>query len=445
MTSTGSISLSGLLGGTAGQIDTTALISSLMTAAAVPQNQLKDQLSTVASVMSAYQAVNTRVTAMQTAAQALTDVTAWSATAATSSSNSVLATSDGTAALGNTTFDVTRLAASQVSTITPDSSGNVVSDPTAGITITGADGTAHPIPLTSGSAADVAAAINTAAVGVRASVVSTDQGNVLQLTSTKSGVANGFSLSGTATPMQNLVTPQDAMISVGNLSAGGYTVTSSSNTFSNFIPGVTFSANALANAVTVSVGSDDQSISDKVQALVTAANAVTTQISSSTAAGGTLQGENDVRSTALSLMSAVSGGTLTGQSLKKYGIDIDKNGIMSFDATAFSAAFAADPAGTQSAISGSFATKLDSAATAAAAPVTGILTQSIAREASQSTQLNTEIANWTTKLATTQTNMQVKYAAMETALAKLQSQQTYLTSMFNSLNGNSSSNSSSSN
>ena len=39
--------VSGLLGGTAGQIDTTSLISNLMVAQAVPQNQLKDQLTTV--------------------------------------------------------------------------------------------------------------------------------------------------------------------------------------------------------------------------------------------------------------------------------------------------------------------------------------------------------------------------------------------------------------
>jgi flagellar capping protein FliD len=40
--------------------------------------------------------------------------------------------------------------------------------------------------------------------------------------------------------------------------------------------------------------------------------------------------------------------------------------------------------------------------------------------------------------------MQIKYNAMETALGKLNSQQTYLTSVFNSLNSSSSSSSSSS-
>ena len=75
----GSISLSGLLGGTAGSIDTTALISSLMQAASIPQTQLKDQLTTQQGLMMAYQAINTKLTAMQTAAQAMTDPTAWTA------------------------------------------------------------------------------------------------------------------------------------------------------------------------------------------------------------------------------------------------------------------------------------------------------------------------------------------------------------------------------
>src|SRR6185312_9707347 len=79
MSTTGSISVSGLLGGTAGQIDTTTLIANLMQAAAVPQKQLQDQLTTVQTVSSALQTVNTRMTNVLTAAQALTDPAAWTA------------------------------------------------------------------------------------------------------------------------------------------------------------------------------------------------------------------------------------------------------------------------------------------------------------------------------------------------------------------------------
>ena len=44
-------------------------------------------------------------------------------------------------------------------------------------------------------------------------------------------------------------------------------------------------------------------------------------------------------------------------SLKTYGIDLDSSGNLTFDASAFAAAYAADPAGTQTAIANSFAAR----------------------------------------------------------------------------------------
>ncbi len=443
-TGTGSISLSGLLGGTAGQIDTTTLISQLMAAQSVPQNQLKDQLNTVTSRLSAYQAINSKMTALQTAAQALTDPTstAWQATTATTSSSAVVATSSATASAGTTTFSITQLAQAQVTTVAADSSGTVVSVPSAGIRITDASGNVHNVALTSGSAADVAAAINAAGLGVRASAIQTSQGIVLQVSSNKTGAANSFSIDGTDTAPTTLSAAQDAQVSVGNPAAGGYTVNSSTNTFTSLIPGVTFSANALANNVTLTVTSDEQAISNKVQALVSAAQDAASTVASATAQGAVLQGRGDVNLIGASIGDSVSHGTSTGASLKTYGIDLDSSGNLTFDATAFAAAYAADPAGTQSAIANSFAASLNTTATAAVDPTSGSVTAAINSATTQTTSLNSEIADWTTRLATIQTNLQTKYSAMETALAQLQSQQTYLNSMFASLNSSSSSSSS---
>jgi flagellar hook-associated protein 2 len=117
--------------------------------------------------------------------------------------------------------------------------------------------------------------------------------------------------------------------------------------------------------------------------------------------------------------------------------------VLSFDSSAFASAYTADPAGTQTALAGSFATALTAASTAAVAPTTGTLTQVIAENATQESSLGTEISNWTDRLSQIQTSLQAKYAAMETSLAKLQSTQTYLTSMFDSMTNNSSSSSSS--
>jgi len=58
MTMPSSFNVSGLLGGTAGQIDTTTLISELMQAQAIPQTQLQTQLTALQSKQSAYQQIN---------------------------------------------------------------------------------------------------------------------------------------------------------------------------------------------------------------------------------------------------------------------------------------------------------------------------------------------------------------------------------------------------
>ena len=434
----GSISLSGLLGGTAGQINTTALIASLMQAQSVPQNQLKDQLSTQQNVMMAYQALNTKATAMKTAAQALTDPTAWTATAATSSAGSVVASSDGAATPGATTFNVIKTASPQTSTIAADASGNVVGNPAAGITITGADGTAHAISLTTGSASDVAAAINTAGV---ATVVNSDSGTMLQLSSTSPGSNAAFTTSGFDNAAQTIVPAANAQIGVGDPAAGGYTVSSQTNTFTGVIPGVTFTVSAPATAVTISVASDEQSLSTKMQALVDAANVTRSEISADTAQGSPLAGTSSVNSMMTSILSAISSGTASGGSLKPYGIDIDKNGVISFDASAFAAAYNANPAGTQTAIAGSFAKNLDAAANSAVDPVTGSVTLAMSSVKSQESSLNTEITSWTSRLSDIQTRLQQKYTAMETTLAGLQSKQSYLTSMIDSITNTKSSSS----
>ena len=236
---TGSISLSGLLGGTAGQIDTTTLISQLMTAAALPQTQLKDQLTSVTNIATAYQSINTKLSAVQTAAQALTD-----ATSVESHRGNVVgrARSWPPARLprrpGSTTFAVTALASPQITTIVADSSGNVLTDPSAGFTLT-IGGVGKPIPAAaSASATDTAAAINKANVGVAATVVDTDQGQVLQLTSSTTGAAQAFTLNSadfTNSPQQ-VLPASDAQVTVGTVGAGGYTKSSSTNTFTSLDP-----------------------------------------------------------------------------------------------------------------------------------------------------------------------------------------------------------------
>lgn len=437
MTMPSSFNVSGLLGGAAGQIDTNSLIQQLMMAKALPQTMLKNQLAVEQTTLSAYQAINTKFTALQTAIHALTDAGSWNVTAATSSNPAVVATSSGTAAVGSTTFDVTSLAKAQVSTVAADASGNVVTDYTQGVTITDAQGVAHQITLSSASATDVASAINSANVGVQASVITTDTGTVLQMVAAKTGTDTAFTASGFSSAVNNVVTAQNAQIAVGNPTAGGYTITSQSNTFTNAIPGVTFSVNALATGVTISVDTDVKALGDKVQALVDAANAVNSTIGDTTSKGSVLDSDYDVKALAQSVLSSVSAGAADGSSFKAYGIDLDKDGKISFDAAAFTAAFTANPTTTQNAVT-SLASSLDNVVNSAIDPTAGNITAGITSATDQSKDLTGRIDDWTARLATIQAGLQQKYAAMNAALAALQGQSNYLTNMLKSMTSSSS-------
>src|SRR4051794_8255827 len=439
MSTTGSVSLSGILGGTAGQIDTTALISNLMQAAAVPQKQLQDQLHSVQSVSSALQTVNTRMKNVLTAAQALTDPTAWSATAATSSSSSVVASSDGTATAASFSFSVTALAKAQVTIVPAGTDGNVVSDPTQGLNLRDANGVLHAIPLTGGSPESVASAINDADLGVKAVVVNTDDGQVVQGVASKTGTANAFDIDGFSTAPQNIVDAADGKAWVGASDhSTGYGVTSSSNTFTELWPGVTVTAAALATDVTIDVATDQSSITNKLKDLISAANDAHGQVSAYTAKGGVLQGRYEIYGMRNDITGAVAQGTNGNGTFKKFGIDVDSSGTISFDADTFAKAYAGDPTGTKQAIADSLASRLATSAGNATSAAGGTITQSLTEFGQRSDTLTKQIDNWTTRLNRIQSDMQAKYSAMQSALGRLQSQQTFLTSMLKNVSGSSS-------
>ncbi|HEX8094968.1 flagellar filament capping protein FliD [Jatrophihabitans sp.] len=413
-------SISGLSSG----IDTASLISQLMTVAAQPQTQLKNQLSVQQNVLTAYQSINTKLTALQAAADAVKQPGTWAATKAVSSSTAVIASTTSAAASGSaTTFDVIRLATAQISTVA--AAGAVVASPPNGIDIVDSAGVTHHLALADGSPAAVATAVNNAALGIRASVIATDSGPRLQFTSVSTGAAGAFSINGLDTAPQTLVAARDAQIAVGDPAAGGYTVSSSTNTFNNVIPGVTFSIGAIASGVTVAVSSDATAISDKIKALVDAANAALTELGKDTGKGAVLESNYQINSITNSVLSSISHGDSAGASFASVGVQLTSTGALAFDATAFAAAYAADPAKAQASVATSLAGTLS---TLAMRSSTVTLSPLINSGTSHVGELNKQIADWDTKLNDQRTAMQGKYTAMEVALQKLQSTSSYLTS-----------------
>jgi flagellar hook-associated protein 2 len=311
----------------------------------------------------------------------------------------------------------------------------VVASPPNGIDVIDSAGTTHHLSLSDGSAAGVATAVNNAALGIRATVLNTDAGQMLQFTSVSTGAVGAFSITGLDTPPKTLVAGQDAQLAVGDPAAGGYTISSSSNTFNNVIPGVTFSVGAVASAVTVTVASDAGAISDKLKALVDAANATLGELSQDTGKGAILESNYQINSITDSVLSAISHGDSTGKSFASIGVQLTSSGTLAFDAKAFASAYAADPVKAQATAATSLAGLVSSLALQSS---TATVSPLINSGTAQVGALNKQIADWDTRLASQRTAMQTKYTAMEVALSKLQSTSSYLTSALTALSNSNS-------
>jgi flagellar hook-associated protein 2 len=428
-------SIDGLVSG----LNTTDLINKLMTVEAQPQTALKDKVKTEQGAVAAYRSVNTKLTALKTAAADMTSTLTWQATKASTNSDAVTATALPGAAPGITTFSVTRLARAQVTTIA--AGGNGAATTGSGLDITAGGKTTH-VAVGTDTLDGAAAAINGAGLGVRASVVNTDNGKVLQLSATKIGAANGFTVAGTASPPQNVVDASDARITVGDPANGGYTASSSTNDFTGVISGVTFTVSRLADDVSVTVTPDVDKIADRMQAMVDAANAGLTEIDKQTAydpssqTSSPLTGNFAIRQVNQRLLSTVSNGMTGGGSYKSIGVGLDQSGKLTFDRGSFLAAYAADPASTQKTLTDGLGKAMSAVAKGTTDIATGTITLAIKSRTDTIRTLNSDIADWDVRLAQRKSGLQTQYANLEVALGKLKDQSNWLAGQIASLPSN---------
>jgi len=459
------ISLDGLSSG----LDTTSLITQLMQVEAQPQTLLKNQATAAQTNVTALQGLNTQISALASLAKGNAAAGALNLYKTSSSAGNVTATASTTAMPGSIDVRVTQLAQGQLSV-----SDSVASwPPTAGgstalsIVIGGKTTEIDPPPT---SLDDLVSKVNSAALGVTATKVADGTGGFrIQFASTSTGAASAFQVyegtsaditAGTATKFSatDFSTAQDAQLTLWN---GTSTITSSTNTFTDLMPGVSLTVSAVTAAsdpsTTVTVSKDDNQISGVASGLVSALNnifavianrsAVTTSTDAQgnqTTTAGAFTGNSTISTINQSLITAATM-PVNGHSPSEYGISINKTGSIDFDATKFAASMASDPAGTQNVLQ-TIAQRVSDAATAISDPYTGTLTGAITGQKTTIDDLNKQIADWDDRLATRQATLKKTYSDMEVALSTIKAQGTYLTSQLASLptmNNNSNSNSSS--
>ncbi|MGN7800113.1 flagellar filament capping protein FliD [Leifsonia sp. 22587] len=454
------MAVDGLISG----LNTTQLIDSLMQAEAIPQTLLKNKVTDSTTYITAMQALNTKVAALADAAAKLAKPAGTDLHTASTTSTSVTATAGTGAVDGTIDFTVDKLAQAQV-TVTGPLTQWPDQPPT--LTFVAADGTVKQVTAGSSSLADVAAAINQAGVGVSATQVAAglDPGTGqqlyrLQLSSTKTGSAGAFTAyrgtpadvtAGTATNLLSdpgaaqVRAAQDAQLTLWAGTGAAQTVTSSTNTFTGVLPGVTVSVSSVSSTpVTLTVARDDKGLTAAASSLVSSVNDIFTLIAqkqavttSTDSAGGTVvtggafTGDSTTRDVNQKLVDAISS-PIGGVSPSTYGISIQRDGTVTFDQNVFATAMAADPDAVKSALT-TIAQRVADASTAASDTYTGSLSLRIKGEQSTVKDLNDQITDWDTRLSDRRSTLEKTYANLEVQLQQLQSQSSWLTGQLSSL------------
>ncbi|GAA4932205.1 flagellar filament capping protein FliD [Actinoplanes utahensis] len=440
---------------------------------AAPQTKLKNKVETAQTTVTSYQAINTKLAAAETAGKAIGRLETWRTMKTKSSSESVTATSGGLSAMaGNVKFDVKSVARPQTTVLRVDTTADNALPPSFDIKIGKNDGTGvadpsatHTItlsgdPMPTPTPDNLAAAINSADIGIRAYVVKTGENvGMLQLTGAKAGAENGFELVGfeglgLPDPETGLTTDPATTVASNavlkmNPDAGSaaYEVTSDSNTFTGLMPGVTVTVSKEENGVTVDATTDVDAIAAKFKAFVDATNEALTEIKTQTAydpetrKGSPLTGDFTIRQMSQALLSEISTGLTSkksldadgkvvsepfdfgadGPSLSRLGIKIGEGGLLEFKESAFKETYTKDPA-------------LAGEAGMAFGSNMGILTNRqqktvksvVEGRKTEIETLNDQVSNWDIRLASRRQALQRQYAALETALGKLQNQSSWL-------------------
>ncbi len=197
-----------------------------------------------------------------------------------------------------------------------------------------------------GTLAEVVEAINNAGgLGYRAMAVNTGAGYRLQVMAAETGASSSVDLDTSQfsafSGFTTLVSGRDAQIEIQG--DNPYTITSSSNSFTDILPGVDVTVTQpTTGPVTVTVGEDNEAQADAIAEVVEAINKFLERADTATAANpgadpGLLFGNSAVRRTRDAILQAVTAGVTssTFEAVSMAGITVTREGRLEFDRSKF--------------------------------------------------------------------------------------------------------------
>nr|WP_281363404.1 flagellar filament capping protein FliD [Nocardioides perillae] len=436
-----------------GGFDSASIVDQLMQLETIPQTRLKTRVTTETSQVSTLQSINAKLAALVTKAEAALDPAKFGGWAAASTSDKVTVKAGGTAAPTTISLTVVQTAASHQLGFAEAAAGtDLVTGADTQVRLDLLDGTTKILETGDGSLDGLVAALNDPdnATGVRATLVSTADGQRLLVESTATGEASDFALTaldgGALLGGPTVRAGRDALVELG----AGITASSTTNTFSQLVAGidVTIAPDTPGRAgtapddfpgtpATLTVARDVAAAGTLVKDLVDGLNAVLSEMRTVTAQGGgagkagVLAGDAIVRSVQSTLTGTLFGdGTTT---LADFGIELDRSGTFTFDRAAFETAYAADPARAGTLVSGGFAERVRDVAKAASDKYDGTITTAITGRQAGIARLNDSIEAWDTRLELRRSMLTRQFTALETALSQMNSQSNWLAGQISSL------------
>lgn len=421
-------------GGLGAGIDVSQLVSAALANQTAELTLLQNQQSTVTSEQSALTTISNDVQSLQNAAFALTDpLGTLLDVAATSSNNSVVtASAEPGAATVTHTVVVNNLATTSSEYSAPVASG---STPIATGTLTIQVGTSAAVPVTVDSSNDtlagLAQSIDNANLGVTATVINDASGSRLAIVSNTSGAPGDLTITtSTGLPaFTKAVTGQNASVSVD-----GIPISSTTNTISSAINGVTLNLQSQApgEPVTISTGPDVNDQTTAINNFVSAYNTVIGDlnaqftVNSQTGEPGPLQADSTLALAQNQLLSAVAFAT-TGDggvnSLADLGITLNNDGTLSVNSTTLANALQNDPVAVQQffagATAGTFGSNLTNALSLIGDPVSGSIQQDLNGLAETQNDMTQQISDFQDQLNTQQTQLTAEYDQVDVTLQEL--------------------------
>ena len=296
------------------------------------------------------------------------------------------------------------------------------------------------------------AAINNASgnPGITASIINVDAGAQLLLTSNTMGAANTIGVQATPSSGSNLSSlntlttvqaPSNAIITLN-----GQQVTRQSNSFSDVVPGVTFSLTApTTSTASLAIAANPATATSNVNSFITAYNSLVgtmNNLSNYNATTGTasqLFGDPmmmGIKNQLLHALNASISGISGFSTLAEIGVTPDNSGALSLNSVVFNQAMAANPTGVAN---------LFASSTGIAAQFDVVLNNQLGFTGTIATRVNsdntqlTSIANQQTAFNAQMSALQAQYLkqfnAMDSIVGNLQNTSNSLTSMLANLPG----------